>query len=115
MVFARLLFESVIEEGKGDQLFEEKLMVLKSRSPTKVLAKLAALTKSYEHTYRNAEGHRVQVQFREILEIQEILDQQMKDGTEVFFRFWHDPTAQDLQFLRHTHEPPWWLSGAPHG
>jgi len=90
-------------------------MIFKSRSPTKVLAKLAALTKSYEHTYRNAEGHWVQIQFREILEIQEILDQQLKDGTEVFFRFWHAPTAKDLQFLRQTHEPSWWLSGAPHG
>ena len=106
---ARLLFESVLKKGRKQRLFEEKWIVCKSQSRTKLLSKLATLAIAHEHTYQNAEGDWVEIKFREVLEAQEVLDSQIKDGTEVFFRFWHNPTAKELRCLRETHEPAWWI------
>jgi hypothetical protein len=72
-----------------------------------------AIAKSYEHAYENAEGKRVEIQFREILEVQEVLDQSIKDGSETFSRFWHNPTPQDFTILRTVHESAWWVRKEP--
>lgn len=108
---ARLLFRSVIAEKKHEKggLFEEKLMVLRS-DEQQILKKVKRLAGGLEHSYTNAEGNRLSVRFLEILEIQDILAPSIKDGTEVFFRFLDKPNKNDLQFLRKSHEHPWWKS-----
>jgi len=46
-----------------------------------------------------------------VLEVQEITDPSIEDGTEVFYRLWDSPRPQDFEYLRRTEREPWWMSG----
>jgi len=105
---ARLLFESLHRLSKEPPFFEEKWAVFRAASHDDAATKVKKVGKKFEHAYENAKGNMVHVKFREVLEVQEILDDQIRDGTEVFFRFWSKPTLQQLALLRETQEQPWW-------
>ena len=107
---ARLLFESVHDDNDPDaeHLWEESTVVFRCESGEDIGSKLTTLAKKGELSYANVYGNRVNWTFRELLEIQEISGYEVTDGTEVFFRWWNDPDAQDFEFMRRTHTEPWW-------
>ncbi len=116
---ARLLYEWVLYESQGgerlpqeedDPNFEERLVVFRCRKGEDVVAKLKTVAKDYEDQYEAAAGNWVEQQFREILEIQDVMAHKITDGTEVFYRFWHAPDEHDFERLRETATDPWWLS-----
>jgi hypothetical protein len=114
---ARLLYEWVLYESQGgerlpheedDPHFEERLVVFRCRKGEDVVAKLKIVAKDYEDQYEAAAGNWVEQQFREILEIQDVMARKITDGTEVFYRFWHAPDEHDFERLRETGTDPWW-------
>lgn len=116
---ARLLYESVsydfpagyeppAESAEFKALFEDSLVVFKVEGDEDVIAKLKVIALGKEDDYEAAAGNRVKWVFREILEIQDIMSIDINDGTEVYFRWWINPTKRDFRMMRDTHEPPWW-------
>jgi hypothetical protein len=113
---ARLLYESVLYESQeGDPLpdqralFEDKLIVFKCVEGEDVVTKLTALAERENEEFEAAAGNWVKWVFREILEIQDVSAHAIGDGTEVYFRWWHNPTERDLEVIRETHGDRWWL------
>jgi hypothetical protein len=71
--------------------------------------KLKTLAGEGEMEYEAAAGNMVRWEFREVLEVQRILDTRIREGTEVYFRWWRNPSKRDFKIMRETHEHPWWL------
>ncbi len=114
---ARLLYEIVLYESQGgerlpheedDPHFEEILVVFHRRKDEDIVAKLMTIAKDKEDEYEAAAGNWVKWTFREILEIQEVSERKITDGTEVFYRFWLAPDEHDFERLRETGTDPWW-------
>ena len=114
---ARLLIESVNDaRPRGETLFEETVIVFRFAEDCEtkdLIARVKALAREREDEYVAIAGNRVKWVFREILEIQDISGA-MKDGTEVYFRWWHDPGPRAFELMRRTHEHPWWPAGKGH-
>ena len=66
------------------------------------------LGKKASHRYKNSYGETVRWTFRELLEIQEIVGGELQDGTEVYFRWWDNPSDRKLRLIRESHEEAWW-------
>ena len=109
---ARLLYESVVDDRlkNGEKLFEEKVLLFQCPKREEVLPRLHAIAVEHETDFANLEGNRVTWTFRETLEVQEIIDRNIDDGTEILFRFWHNPDARDFETMRRTHEEAWWTA-----
>ncbi|MEX1253714.1 MAG: DUF4288 domain-containing protein [Dehalococcoidia bacterium] len=112
---ARLLYQSLSDDQEarpgGETLFEEKVVVLrckKTDGAEHIVNRVQALAKDAEEEYESIAGNRVKLVFREILEIQDITDPSIRDGTEVYFRYWHSPQARDFKIMRHAHGDRWW-------
>ena len=113
---ARLLYERrLLESPDGPELpdaeplFEESLIVFRADKDDDVVTKLMSLAERGSHDYKAVAGNWVKWAFREILEIQEISGYAIDDGTEVFYRWYHNPTKGDWKKLRQTQMDPWWL------
>ncbi len=111
---ARLLFESVHDPpsrpSKLYPLFEESFIVFQVDDAESVHAHLLELAHGKEHNYEAAAGNQVYYTFREILEVQEIMGGKIEDGTEVFYRWWHNPGPRAFKMMRDTFEGrAWWL------
>lgn len=107
---ARLLFElmAVDERSDHEPFFEEKLIVFRCEDSENIVEHIHAVSRQDESEFENTAGYAVRWILREILEVQEVMDESIEDGTEVFFRFWTNPSKRDLKFLRETHTEPWW-------
>ncbi len=111
---ARLLFESVHDPpsppSKLFPIFEESFIVFRVEDGEPIHARLLDLAHGMEDNYKAAAGNRVYDTFREILEVQEIIGDRIEDGTEVFYRWWHNPGPWAFKTMRRTHEGrAWWL------
>ncbi len=106
----RLLYECVIDDSDPDaeHTWEESTVVFRCQEDEDIGSKLTTLAKKGEVSYENVHGNKVKWTFRELLEVQEISGYEVTDGTEVFFRFWTDPDANNFEFLRSTHTDKWW-------
>jgi hypothetical protein len=117
---ARLLFESVHDPperpSKHYPIFEESYIVFKVAEEDSIHARLMELARGVEHNYEAAAGNQVYWTFREILEVQEVMTNkdQLEDGIEVFFRWWHNPGPRAFKIMRETHQgDAWWLDDHP--
>ena len=113
---ARLLYEQLLLESPGgkeladaEPLFEDKLIVFRVKEGEDVVAKLTALAEGANDEFEAAAGNWVKWVFREILEIQDISAHEIEDGTEVYFRWWTNPTERDFEIIREIHGERWWL------
>jgi hypothetical protein len=109
---ARLLIEMTVDRPRPPKpLFEESVIVFKVADDASVaIVKRRAnqLARKANHHYKNTYGETVRWTFRELLEIQEIMTIELKDGDEVFYRWWHNPSARTLKVLRETQTQRWW-------
>jgi hypothetical protein len=109
-----LLYECVVDDAARDTHFEEKVIVFRFEEDggtEDLLDWLRTMAKRHEVDYENVEGNMVRWLFREILEIQEISSYAIRDGTEVFFRWWDNPGPRAFGMMRRTHGHPWWPVG----
>jgi hypothetical protein len=112
---ARLLYEFVHDppDPKPKPLFEESLIVFRATKSEDPIEKLNQLARASEDNYEAAAGNHVYYTFREVLEVQEIMDRKIADGTEVFYRFWRNPGVRALTHIRKTSIYDWWTDDAP--
>ncbi|MEO8458090.1 MAG: DUF4288 domain-containing protein [Chloroflexota bacterium] len=109
---ARLLIERTIEAPDAPKpLFEESVIIFRMSedAPAKAIKKrVEQLGKKTSHHFKNQYRETVRWTFREVLEVQEIMGQELTDGTEIYFRWWDNPSDRKLKLIRETHEEPWW-------
>jgi hypothetical protein len=67
-------------------LLEESVLLFKS-SRSSVAAKGNQVAKQHQHSYRNVYGEKVSWKLHQVLEIVEVVDQPITEGSEVFHRF----------------------------
>lgn len=101
-----------IDNPKRPQpLFEESIIVFKMRDDAKASAikkRVEQLGKKASDHYKNQYDETVRWTFREVLEVQEIMGHELADGTEIYYRWWDNPSDRKLRLIRETHEEPWW-------
>jgi hypothetical protein len=67
-------------------LLEESVLLFKS-SRSSVAAKGSQVAKQHQHSYRNVYGVKVSWKLHQVLEIVEVMDQRIVEGSEVYHRF----------------------------
>ena len=113
---ARLLYRSIVEDSIADQnLYEEKIIVFRAAGRGEAYPILTQLAREQEDAFENVEGNRVEWELSEVLEVQELFDDPIKDGTEVYSRHLHNPSPTTLDLLREVHGERWWTSGSEGG
>jgi len=93
---ASLLFKSVHPGQVDDHLWEESIFLVRAESEEEARQKADRLGKAEEHEYVAANGEMTQWTFQGVERIQEILDDKLEDGTEIFSRFLRGPEVQSL-------------------
>jgi hypothetical protein len=92
---ARLLFESSVEGDESDApLCEESIRVLRAESSDAALLKAADIGHAAEHEYPNDSGKLVKWSFVSVLEVQDLCEDELREGTEVFSRLFRRDTAE---------------------
>ena len=94
---ASLFFESVHNSQSGDDnIWEEQIVLFWAGSEAGAREKAEVFGRRHEHAYQSATGDQVQWKFRAVQSIFELIDQELKDGTEAFSRFVRPAEAQSL-------------------
>ena len=82
---ARLLSEGMHpDEPNAPTLFEESIVLLRARDTAEATRRAGEIGAKAETQYLNPSGDAVRWTFREVLEVQELLDDEIADGTEVY-------------------------------
>lgn len=82
---ARLLSEiQHPDESEAPALFDESIVLLRARDAGEATGRAADIGARAEVQYLNPAGNNVRWAFREVLEVQELLDGEIADGTEVY-------------------------------
>ena len=85
----RALYRSDVEHKGASSvrtLLEESVLLFKS-TPSSVAAKGHQVAKQRQHSYRNVYGEMVSWKLHQVLEIVEVVDQPITEGSEVYHRF----------------------------
>src|SRR3989442_1169396 len=81
---AKLLFESSVREDDGRVLQEESIRLMQADDESHAYSKASQLGNSEEHHYLNEQGETVVWQFVSVVEIQDLCEENVSDGMEVF-------------------------------
>jgi hypothetical protein len=82
---ARVLSEILHpEEPNAATLFEESIVLLRARDTAEATRRASEIGAKAEAEYLNPSGDAVRWTLREVLEVQELLDDEIADGTEVY-------------------------------
>ena len=81
---AKLLFESSVPNEDGRLLQEESIRLIQASDEADARSRACQLGNSEQHQYRNDLGETVAWQFVSVLEIQDLCEESLSDGTEVF-------------------------------
>lgn len=94
----RLLFESKIDAAVDDQvLCEQSICVVQATSETEAFDKAEKIGHSKSHSYKNEDGENVRWIFRGIQEVQDLCEEVIVDGTEVFSLLFYKGQAAVLE------------------
>jgi uncharacterized protein DUF4288 len=83
---ARLLFESSVQHDDGRVLQEESIRIIQANDELQAQSKAALLGTSDQHRYLNDQGETVAWRFVSVLELQDLCEDNITDGMEVFAR-----------------------------
>ena len=82
---AKLLFVSKIEGRPVEEsLFEESIILVESDSLANAQKHALKLAEDSEHGYENEQGERVEWEFQKLIEIQDLCEESLYSGIEVF-------------------------------
>jgi Domain of unknown function (DUF4288) len=104
----RVLFESLHPEEPGlARFFEDRIILIRADTGDEARKKATAQGKSAEHSYESAHGDRVDVVFREILDVQDLIgdalqDGAIRDGAEIYYQFLNE---QEVERVKQSLEP----------
>lgn len=82
---ARLLFEGLDADSGESYALEDRIILVQGRTTDEASDKAIKLARASETEYEAAAGNRVQWRFRKLADIQALLEDEIKDGTEVYF------------------------------
>src|SRR5260221_13808099 len=86
---AKLLFESSVDDGSNESpLLEESIRVLQADSVETAQTKALEIGSAAEHSYLNELGQSVRWAFVSLLELQDLRETELADGTEIFSRLY---------------------------
>src|SRR5688572_21159508 len=95
---ARILMEASHPDGHSEpKLFEDSVVLLRAGSIEEAATKATRQGKKAEHSYKNAEGETVRWEFREVLDVVEVLDAELVEGSEVYH---HYIDEEGVEYLR---------------
>jgi hypothetical protein len=98
---ARLLFVSEIEGDPGrDRLCEESVIVVQEADEASARRAADRLARSMKHAYLNEQGESVQWRFVCILEFQDLCEERIESGTEVWSRLFRESQVEDPEVVR---------------
>jgi len=84
---ARLLYESVVSDSKTvAPLCEESTILIEAQDEEDARRKANRLGKQRGHSYRNPYGEKVAWKFVNVIELQDLCEDRIENGTEVFSR-----------------------------
>jgi Domain of unknown function (DUF4288) len=90
----KLLFTSEIAgEADGDRLCEESIIVVSESDEEYARQSARAIALKMQHDYQNEHGELVHWRFVKILEIQDLCEEKIESGTEVWSRLFNEPQA----------------------
>jgi hypothetical protein len=91
------LFRCDVQDESGDVLYDKKIFLINidgDESKASKMAKKQAL--SFENVYKNSEGGNVSWHFVKVLEVQNLCEEEIYDGMEVFSRLMWEGEAQEI-------------------
>jgi hypothetical protein len=83
---AEALFRCNVQDESNNILYEKKIFLVYLDDAREISEKAEQLARSFETKYKNSEGGDVHWQFVKVLEIQELSEEELYDGVEVFSR-----------------------------
>jgi hypothetical protein len=81
---AKLLFESSVRDDDDRVLQEESIRLIQADDETQAHAKASELGAAQEHQYPNERGEKVHWRFVGVVEVQDLCEDSISDGTEVY-------------------------------
>lgn len=94
----RMVLQSIHpDEPDARESFEERVVLFRAQNEGDVQEKLAKYRETSREQYLNAFERRVVRELLEVLDIEELLVEEIGDGTEVYYRF------LDREGLEHLH------------
>ncbi len=90
------LFRCDVDGELDDVLYKKNIFLINVSDTQKASEKAGQTALSFEHQYKNSDGNEVSWKFVKVLEIQELLENELYDGIEVFARLlWEDEALGD--------------------
>jgi hypothetical protein len=94
----RLVYESLHpEETETPRFFEEQVILVRSDTEDAAREKAIAHAKGEEHEYKNAYGHTVTVEFLDVLDVHELLDDNIEEFSEVYSHFLNESELAEVR------------------
>jgi hypothetical protein len=86
---AECLYRSVLRgrHVKGMQLLEHRYFLLKASDFQSAKNNAHELATKKQHSYLNADGIKVEWVLEKVVDVKEIVDKQLSEGTEVFHKY----------------------------
>ena len=85
---ARLLFERSFDGGPpAPALYEETVVLLKGSGMAEAEKKATKLGKAASHSYKNVDGETITWTFKEVLDVVQLNEAEIGEGSEVYSRF----------------------------
>ena len=95
LYIAVIVLEMAPSSPGSKPLYQEEISVIEAASDEAARAKAIAHGKSLEDSYQNVEGETVQVGFKALIDVQEALDTEFKDGCLVYARHFRNYEAYE--------------------
>lgn len=70
-----------------DTVYEERIVVLRANDEDEAKSKGEEIGRASKEEYQNKDGETVIWEFREVLDVLQLFDDPIKDGTEVYWSF----------------------------
>jgi hypothetical protein len=81
----RYAAERVLDDAEG--LYEDSILLIKAEGEAAAREKGEAAARRSNHEYANSVGEDVQWEFREILDVKQLFDDEIQDGSEIYYAF----------------------------
>ena len=102
----RMLLESVLphEANAGDVLYEDRIILVLAETEEEAKSKGERIGRTARGEYKNQYGETVKWEFREVVDVIQLLDGSVADGTEVYWSFLGEEEVKQLRKAYHLPE-----------
>ena len=97
----RYFSECVLDDA--EDLYEESILLIHADDDARARTKGEAAARGANHSYANSTAEDVRWEFREVLDVKQLLDDEIHDGSEIYYAFL---TRTQLESVRAALAPP---------